>query len=198
LAEPGTNMLRSVFLKPDLRERYADPEWVLATAVAFLRANVGGDADDPDLNDLVAELSLASEDFRRLWARHDVQSVLSGDTLFLHPVVGAMRLRDQTFAVHGADQQTLLVVHTAPRSEDERALTRLAALAAEPDGRSPRFARAQRAPLAPRFLTARVVEPRPLGAGGSSRCQPSPATDHKRVGHQPDPCVALRAYARRV
>jgi MmyB-like transcription regulator ligand binding domain len=33
-------------------------------------ANVGPDIDDPRLTTLVGELSLRSEEFRRLWARH--------------------------------------------------------------------------------------------------------------------------------
>jgi transcriptional regulator with XRE-family HTH domain len=132
LSEPGTNMLRSVFLDTDVRGRYADPEFTSASAVAYLRRNVGGDGDDPQLNALIHELSMASEDFRRLWAQHDVQSFQAGDSRFMHPVVGTMRLRYQTFAVEGAGRQTLLVVHTAPRSRDAQALTRLATMAAEP------------------------------------------------------------------
>jgi transcriptional regulator with XRE-family HTH domain len=131
LSEPGTNMLRSVFLNPDVRERYADPDWASATVVAYLRANVG-DADNPELNRLVEELSLASEAFRRLWVQHDVQSALSGAAPLLHPVVGEINLRYQTFTVDGADRQTLMVVHTAPSSPDAQALARLATLTAEP------------------------------------------------------------------
>ena len=133
LAEPGSNILRSVFLNADVRERYADPQWVMASAVAYLRASVRGDGDDPHLTDLVRELSQASEAFRRLWERHDVQSAMSGDTRFFHPVVGVMRLRYQTFAVEGTDRQTLLVVHAAPGSRDAHALARLATLTADLD-----------------------------------------------------------------
>ena len=130
LSEPGTNMLRSVFLNADARDRYADPESAMAHSVAFLRANIGGDADDPGLESLVRELTLASEAFRRLWTRHDVQSSLSGAARFLHPTVGSMLLRYQTFRVDGADRQTLLVVDAAPGSPDAQALARLATLTA--------------------------------------------------------------------
>ena len=59
-----------------------------------------------------------------------MQSAQAGDSRFFHPVVGTMRLRYQTFAVEGADRQTLMVVHTTPGTPDERALTRLARVTA--------------------------------------------------------------------
>jgi hypothetical protein len=51
------------------------PDWDRATAglVAGFRESVGTDAEDPRFVQLVGELSLSSERFRRLWARHDVQ-----------------------------------------------------------------------------------------------------------------------------
>jgi transcriptional regulator with XRE-family HTH domain len=134
LSEPGTNIVRAVFLDPDARSRYGDPQGIAASAVAYLRGNVRGDAGDPRLTALVEELSLASEEFRGLWAQHDVTSFQSGDSRFFHPVVGTMRLRYQTFAVEGADRQTLMVVSTAPGSRDAELLAQLAALSTEGDG----------------------------------------------------------------
>jgi hypothetical protein len=45
-----------------------------------LRALVGPDVDDPRLNELVGGLSVRSEHFRKLWARHDVRPKRSGTT----------------------------------------------------------------------------------------------------------------------
>lgn len=152
LSEPGSNMLRTLFLDPEVRGRYADPETASASAVAYLRANVRGDADDPQLNALVLELSQASANFRRLWAQHEVQSVMSGDARYFHPVVGPMLMRYQTFAVEGADRQTLMVAHTAPGTRDAEALARLATLTADHLSSS-----LEPAPLAP---TDRPPQPR--------------------------------------
>ncbi|MGD0704651.1 MAG: hypothetical protein ABSA02_32765 [Trebonia sp.] len=41
--------------------------------VAMLRLGASRAGDDPEMTTLVAELSDESEDFRRLWAAHDVR-----------------------------------------------------------------------------------------------------------------------------
>jgi transcriptional regulator with XRE-family HTH domain len=129
VAEPGTNMLRSMFLLREEYERYEDLEFTLARTVAYFRAKVGSDLDDPDLRGLIEELSAKSDDFRRLWAAHDVLSSVSGSDLYLHPAVGWMRLSFQTFAVGGSDRQTLFATTAAPGSRDAQALARIAQLA---------------------------------------------------------------------
>ena len=130
VAEPGTNMLRSFFRDKEKHARYEDPQLTLTRAVAYFRATVGGDLDDPYVNHLVAELSLKSDDFRRLWAKRDVQTALSGEDLYFHPAVGVMRLSFQTFAVGGTDGQTLFAVTATPGSRDAETLAQLATLIA--------------------------------------------------------------------
>ena len=129
LSEPGSNLLRSWFLDPEDRNRYDDVEFVLTQAVAYFRATVGSHPDDPNVQKLVDELSLQSEEFRRIWVRHDVQPGLAGEgPLYHHPVLGALRLRYQTFAVSGTEGLTLYVVSAAPGSRDAQALTLLSTI----------------------------------------------------------------------
>ncbi|MEV8393579.1 MULTISPECIES: helix-turn-helix transcriptional regulator [unclassified Streptomyces] len=86
---PGTNFLRVVFLDPDSFLVEPDPRQDL---VACLRGLAGTEADDPDLETLVGELSLRSESFRRLWARHDVRGRTNGRATITHPRVGTLTL----------------------------------------------------------------------------------------------------------
>ena len=132
LSEPGTNLLRSWFLDPEDRRRYDDVEFVLTQAVAYFRATVAGHRDDPYVQNLIDELSRNSDEFRRIWDQHDVQPGLSGEgPLYHHPVLGALRLRYQTFAVTGTEGLTLYVVSAAPGSRDAQALTLLSTIAAD-------------------------------------------------------------------
>jgi hypothetical protein len=133
ISEPGTNGVRAIFLDAGLRERYEDLDDLLWSTVANLRASVGGELDDARFKDLIAELSLESEEFRRLWAQHDVRSAPPGDIGYRHPVVGPLRLRFETLAVGGDGGQTIFVEHAAAGSRDADALARLATFAAEPD-----------------------------------------------------------------
>ena len=128
---PGTNMLRALFLDPDVRGRYGDIEFSDAEAVANFRAVAGSDLEDPGVKALVDELSRKSTNFAQLWARQDVLSAMSGEQLFIHPVVGTMQLRHQTFAVGATNTLTLLVAFPALGSRD--ALARLARIATELD-----------------------------------------------------------------
>ena len=123
---PGENLVRGAFLDPRRRELRPDWERSLGGTVAALRANVGPDIDDPRLTELVGELSLRSEEFRQLWARHDVRPKGSGTTVMHHPQVGRLELSYTKFPIPDTDRQTLSIYHAAASSSSERALALLA------------------------------------------------------------------------
>ncbi|GLY28146.1 helix-turn-helix transcriptional regulator [Kineosporia sp. NBRC 101731] len=124
----GQNLLRSTFLDPGARDVYPDWETVAAGSVAGLRASAGLDLDDPRLTALVGELSLKSDDFRRLWARHDVHEKTSGTKRFGNPMVGPLDLSYVSFTVNGAEGQSLHVFFPSPGSPAEQALALLSTL----------------------------------------------------------------------
>ena len=122
----GENLVRGAFLDPRRRELRPDWERSLGSTVAALRANVGPDVDDPRLTELVGELSLRSEEFRKLWARHDARPKRSGTTIMHHPQVGRLELSYSKLPIPETDRQTLSIYHAAPGSPSERALALLA------------------------------------------------------------------------
>ncbi|MET9178135.1 helix-turn-helix transcriptional regulator [Kitasatospora aureofaciens] len=107
------NQARDAFLDPAARDFY--PQWdaVAAETVAQLRRDAGLHPDDPALAALVGELSLRSEEFRRLWADHLVREKTSGVKLLRHPLVGELEFGYETLTVNGSPDQ-MLVVYTAP------------------------------------------------------------------------------------
>ncbi|MDG6103094.1 transcriptional regulator [Dactylosporangium aurantiacum] len=129
----GQNMVRVAFLEPYARRLYADWPRVAAETVASLRARAGTDLDDPRLTELVGELSLKSDEFRRLWARHDVGVKTAGTKRFAHPMVGELTLSYETFSVNGAPGQELLVYHAASGTPSAQAMALLGSVATEPD-----------------------------------------------------------------
>jgi transcriptional regulator with XRE-family HTH domain len=127
---PGANRLRSMFLDEDERDLHADWEHAIGGMVASFRASLGGDVDDPRIAQLVGELSLASEPFRRLWARHDVKALAGSPARMRHPQVGMLELRREKLSVGDSGGQVLVIYHAEPGSDTARSLALLGSLAA--------------------------------------------------------------------
>jgi hypothetical protein len=102
---------------------------------------VGPDVNDPRLTNLVGELSVKSDLFRRLWSRHDAKPHPGGGVHHLrNPIVGDIELHYEKFAVTGADGQLLVVYRAEPGSPSADALTLLGSLPEESTSRRPRTA----------------------------------------------------------
>ena len=95
------NLARFVFLDQQSRTFYKDWEGIADAGVGNLRAETGRDPHDPDLTDLVGELSMRSEDFRARWASHDVRQYRSGTQPFHHSLVGDLTLSCEALPVDG-------------------------------------------------------------------------------------------------
>jgi transcriptional regulator with XRE-family HTH domain len=126
------NMARMAFLSPTAHLFY--PEWdaVAAETVAYLRLEAGRWPDDPGLASLVGELSIKSDAFRRLWARHDVKDKAFGRKLMNHDLVGELEVEWQTFALPGDVGQHLLTYLPVPGSATADKLAVLASWTASP------------------------------------------------------------------
>jgi transcriptional regulator with XRE-family HTH domain len=130
----GRNIPRHVFLDPAARDLY--PEWsaVAAQTVAHLRLNAGRHADDRELCSLVGELSLKSEDFRRLWADHQVKECAYGSKKVRHPVAGLLTLPYETLSLPADPEQTIVVYTPKPGSETAERLALLGSWASAQAG----------------------------------------------------------------
>jgi transcriptional regulator with XRE-family HTH domain len=125
---PGENLLRHILLEDYARALFPDWEAIAVQAVAALRSSAG--ADDPEL---ARELASASEDFRRLWARHDARVTRSDVKRLDHPLVGRLHLRRQALEVSGGDGQVVLAYQAEAGSPSADALAYLASMICTPN-----------------------------------------------------------------
>jgi transcriptional regulator with XRE-family HTH domain len=122
----GRNRLRDVFLDEAERALFADIDGASTALVAGFRRAIGTDVDDPRVIELVGELSVASPEFRRVWARHDVGPRAGATLTFDHPQVGALRLDREKLAVTDAPGAMLVIYHAEPGTESADKLALLA------------------------------------------------------------------------
>jgi hypothetical protein len=126
------NWARLVFLNPDYRELFVEWEQKAYDMVAYLRMDAGRHPDDPQLSSLVGELSVKSEEFRRLWAAHDVKEKSHGVKHVRHPLVGELTLLWESFRPAGDDTgQSLVTYFAEPGSPSAEALKLLCSWGAD-------------------------------------------------------------------
>lgn len=134
----GRNRLRDLFLDPAEQALFTDWHRAAAALVAGFRRSIGNRVTDPQIIGLVGELSLASPEFRSLWARHDVGPRTGAVLTLRHPEVGAITLDREKLAVTGTDGAVLVIYHPHPDSDSAEQLAFLAsfALPVSPDSRA--------------------------------------------------------------
>ncbi|MFK4144156.1 helix-turn-helix domain-containing protein [Streptomyces sp. NPDC004065] len=125
------NWARMVFLDTASQDLFVDWEQKAIDVVSALRLEAGCYPDDPRLSALVGELSVKSEDFRRLWATHDVKERTHGLKRLRHPLVGELELLYESFRLAGDADQSLVVYHAEPGSPSAEALRLLASWGAD-------------------------------------------------------------------
>ncbi|MBA4861235.1 helix-turn-helix domain-containing protein [Streptomyces sp. PSKA54] len=125
------NWARMVFLSPAYRDLFVDWDSKAADIVGYLRMDAGCHPDDPLLSALVGELSVKSEEFRRLWAAHDVKEKNHGVKRMRHPLVGELTLSYETLKLPDDHEQSVVVYHAEPGSPSAEALRLLASWGAD-------------------------------------------------------------------
>lgn len=127
---PPANWARFIFFNGDARSIYADWERAAKDVVALLRSEAGRNPHDRELTDLIGELATKSDEFRSLWAAHNVRLHTKGVKQLNHPVVGGLELSYDRLEVM-ADPGLTLVVYTAePGTRSAESFALLASWAA--------------------------------------------------------------------
>jgi transcriptional regulator with XRE-family HTH domain len=135
---PGkpVNLARFRFLDLAARDFYPDFGESARTTVALLRTEAGRDPFNTSLTGLIGELSTRSDEFRALWAAHDVRLHRSGRKQFRHPAVGLLDLMFEAMAIEADEGLTLTVYTAEPGTPSRDGLKLLASWAATSQGAS--------------------------------------------------------------
>jgi len=125
---PGRpNSARFLFLdEPRARDLFPEFDRIAGDTVAMLRTEAGRHPDDPELVELIGQLSTRSTAFRTRWAANDVRAHRGGTKVFRHPLIGEVRLPFENLHVDAAAGQVLTVFTPRPGSLDADAIRMLA------------------------------------------------------------------------
>ncbi len=127
--DPGRlplNVARYLFLDPHSKGFFLDWESVADDTVGALRMQVGKNARDRKLSDLIGELSTRSDDFATRWARQDVRLHRSTRKRLHNRVVGELELTGNALELPG--DGLVIIAYTA--DVDSPAAEKLQLLAA--------------------------------------------------------------------
>lgn len=125
-----SNLLVTVFLDPASRTLYADWPTIAANTVAGFRLAHGTWPDAPQIRQVLQRLLRESPEFAELWEHHDARGKSLEVKRFVHPDVGPLTLRMQSFDVRSSPGQQLVVYHAEPGSLSADGLALLGSLTA--------------------------------------------------------------------
>ena len=127
------NMARLMFLDEEMAARHRDWEGAVRDVVGMLRMTAGADPDHHNLTELVGELAVRSDVFRRLWAEHHVHEKTHGLKLLRHPDVGDLDVTYATWLIPDAPNQMMITYTVEPGSPSAQAMALLGSLSAQPN-----------------------------------------------------------------
>lgn len=124
------------FTDPVVRDLHGPEEWQrhARQQVADLRAVAGRRAGDPVVAGLIERLRAASDDFRRLWAEHEVAVRRADRKTFTHPRVGRLTLDCETLVTPDLGQQLLVLTPVDGEAREKLELLRVLGVEEFPAG----------------------------------------------------------------
>lgn len=125
------NSARFVYLDPAARDFFREWERVAEDTAGFLRQEAAHTPHDKALQELIGELSTQSQEFRQIWAAHNVRTHRAGMKKLHHSLIGDLDLNFES-AELTSQPGLILVIYTAvPGSSSADALALLGSLAAD-------------------------------------------------------------------
>ncbi|MEU0549691.1 helix-turn-helix transcriptional regulator [Micromonospora sp. NPDC005979] len=124
------------FTDPTIRDLHGPDEWQrhARQQVADLRAVAGRRAGDPVVTGLIGRLRAASDDFRRLWAEHEVAVRRADRKTFRHPRVGLITMDCETLVTPDLGQQLLVLTPADAEAREKLELLRVLGVEEFPAG----------------------------------------------------------------
>ncbi len=107
------NILRLLFLDPEAKNLWVNWESYAKTAIAILHRIVGVDIDQPDVAEIIHELSVKSDDFVRMWQSHDIDLCDRKVKRLRHRDCGELEFDYELLSASSAPGQFLVVHRTA-------------------------------------------------------------------------------------
>ncbi len=107
------NLLRRIFIDPQMREIQADWQSLAHFMVSAFRADIARAGISEDAQQLVAELSAASPEFHQFWQSNDVAHSGEGRKRMNHPVLGVIELEFTSLLVEGQPELSMMIFNPA-------------------------------------------------------------------------------------
>jgi transcriptional regulator with XRE-family HTH domain len=104
------NLLRFVFANPLARQFVVNWEMRSRRLVAEFRADCRSRLEEPEVKQLVDELSSSSPEFDRFWKQHDVLERQGGQREFQHPQAGLIQFQQVTLRLVEQEQLKLVLL----------------------------------------------------------------------------------------
>lgn len=110
----GRNIARYVFLDPSSAQFFQQWTKIAEDTAASLRMSATRFANEPEVSNLIGELSTKSEYFRTLWARADVRQHTTGQKTMVHPEVGELLLGFEGMQLASDDFMKVVIYNFEP------------------------------------------------------------------------------------
>ncbi|MBF6166149.1 helix-turn-helix domain-containing protein [Streptomyces gardneri] len=111
------NCLISFFTNARYRGMHVEWAAIAPAVVAAFRADAAHAPGDPEFGRVVGELTAASPEFARLWARHDVDAAVQAVKAVRHPEAGDLLFDTTTLAVADHPDWFLVLYNPQPGTE---------------------------------------------------------------------------------